>query len=425
MTSSRKSGIVLCLLVCASLLVGLLGGCAAPTPTASATSTPTPPPEKIKLTVMFAWPSDSFAAEEEKMVAAKFKDKYDITFKPVENPEQTIKTTISSGEPLDLAFYWSDSMKTFVDAGMALDLTPYLDADGGAWKKTFLDGSLDTATIDGKIWAVPITPVYPMILANKDLLDQAGVTLSDRPSWDEFMAACATIKSKLGIIPFGNSWPSWIHRNNLQSVWPTDDQLKQWSAGQISFNDPLVKKALDGVKEMYDKEYCYPGSGALTVTLDQVVSAFKTKKIAMMAEVNFLAAGVVKDAGFTNIQVLSLPHIGPSVHQMAGGANGLMIPVNVKHPEASIEIAKYLTSVEVVQKRVDGGSPVAIKGVTSSDPAVIAYAKESGNGFGVNEILQLSPKLSEYLDQSMPANYIFDPAAALVDLEKLRVEAIG
>lgn len=152
----------------------------------TAGETVAPSGEKIKLTLMFAWPGDTNAAEEEKMVKEHFKDKYDISFKPVDgNVEKTIKTTIAAGEPVDLAFYWTNTMDTFVNADMALDLTPYLDADP-KWKNSFIDGMLDMANFNGKIYSVPNTPVYGLMIANKDLLDKAGVTLPDQPTWDEF-----------------------------------------------------------------------------------------------------------------------------------------------------------------------------------------------------------------------------------------------
>ncbi|MFD0695934.1 ABC transporter substrate-binding protein [Paenibacillus sp. GCM10027628] len=417
----KKSSMVLCLSMSLALVVSACGNQSSTGD--SIVGKNEAAAKKTKLTLMIAWPGDEIGKKEEELVAKRFADKYDITFKPVVDPEKTIKTTIASGEPVDLAFYWTGNMDTFVDANMALDLTPYLDANGGEWKNTFVEGTLEKGTYKGKTFSVPITPVYFMMLANKDLLDKAGVSLPDQPTWEGFKNALGTVKEKLGITPFGNSWVSWTHAGLLFSVWPDDAKLQQWSKGEIPFTDPTVVKAFDETKSIYDKEYVYPGKGALTVTQDQILTAFKSEKIAIMAYINYQASKAVKDSGLKNVQVLSWPYMG-SRTKVPGDANGYMIPANVKHPEASIEILKYLTSTEIAQHRVDSGAPVSVKGVKISDPKVAQYAKDAGNLYVEKDINALSPKINEYLNTKMPANYIFDPKKTLEDLEKLRLEAI-
>jgi len=423
MRSKRKSRVLTASLIALALL---LSACST---TDNATSTDNEGSDsankKTKLTLMFAWPDDVNAKKEEELVKEHFADKYDITFKPVDNNvEKTIKTTISAGEPVDLAFYWTTSMETFVKSNMALDLTPYLEENNGEWKDTFVEGSLDGGTIDGKIYAVPNTPVYPLMLANKDLLDKAGVTLSDNPTWDEFMLALATIKEKLGISPVGisNSWANWALRNNLLTIWPDEEKFTEWTQGKIPFNDPTAVKAFDAAKEIYDKDYAYPGKGALTATLDQVSMAFKSEKVAIIAYINYLADSAVKESGLQNVQVLSFPYMGPEKKVM-GGFNGYMIPANVEHPEASVEVLKYLTSKEVLQYRVDNGSPVPVKDVTIKDPKVAAFSKDT-SAVSSKEVTKLSSKMEEYFNNKLPANYIFNQQSTLKELEKLRLESV-
>jgi ABC-type glycerol-3-phosphate transport system substrate-binding protein len=418
----RKRTVVLLLTICFALIVSACGSGAASTSDGSGGTSN----DKPKLTLMISWPGDPNGKVEEELVAKQFGDKYDITFKPADNNlEKTIKTTIASGEPLDLVVYWPGEMATFVNANMALDLTPYLDENNGEWRNTFVDGVMSQGTYNGKVYAVSNTPAIPVLEVNKDILDQAGVTLSDHPTWDEFKQALVTIKEKTGITPLGlpKDWASWSVRELLYSVWPDDAKLLEWSKGQIPFTDSHVVKVFDEVKDIYDKELVYPGKGALTTTLDQVNVAFKTGKIAIKANVNFQSAQSIKDAGLNNVQILSWPHLGSRTKVM-GATNGYMIPANVKHPEASVEILKFLTSAEVMQHRVDNGSPVTVKGVKSDDPNFAQYSKDIGNLYTEKEVQSLSTKLGDYMSNNMPANYIFDGMKSLEELDKLRLEAI-
>ncbi|XID94624.1 ABC transporter substrate-binding protein [Paenibacillaceae bacterium WGS1546] len=433
MLQVRKSAKLISATLVLTLLIAACGksesgapgnGNAAESPSASASApNGSKAGEKIKLTLMIAPVDDPSSKIEEQMVAEHFKDKYDITFKPWDsNVEKTLKTTIAASQPIDVAMYWPGAMETFVDSGMALDLTPYLDEDEGAWRKTFVGNSLDAGTYDGKVYAVPYAAVYPLLEVNKDIADQAGVTFPDGElNWDDFMQKLETIKEKTGIVPFGLSkdWGTWVPRNNLMTIWPDDSSRSDFAAGKIPFTDPLVVEAFEASKELYDK-YVYPGKGALSTTLEQVNVAFKAGKIAVKANVNILAAQSVKESGLPNVQIVSWPNMG--LNYVLGGSNGYMVPVNVPHPEASVEIIKYLTSAEVLQKRVDTGAPVTVDGVVSDDPNFALYAKDIAN-IQAEEVIHLSTKLTDILNTKMPANYIFNGKSSLDELEKLRLEA--
>ncbi|MBB6732094.1 ABC transporter substrate-binding protein [Cohnella zeiphila] len=396
-------------------------GSTSPSQTKEAAPEQTKPGEKIKMTLMITSADNPASKEIEGVVAEHFKDKYDITFKPWDgnNAEKTIKTTIAANNPIDLTQYWPTQMETFVNADMALDLTPYLDANGGEWRNSFLDRVIESGTYNGKVYALPFSAVYPMLIANQDILDKAGVKLPDGPqSWDDFMAMLGRIQEKTGVWPIGinKDWAAWVPRNNLITIWPDDARMTAFATGKTPFTDPLVVEAFEASKELYDK-YVYPGKGALTTTLDQVNIAFKQGKIAIKADVNTNAAQSIKDSGLTNISIGSWPTKG--LNYVLGGSDGYFIPANAKHPEASIEIMKYLTSPEILQMRVDKGSPVTIKDVKSDDPNLALYSKDAGR-IEPKEIINVAPQFMDIVNGKMPANYIFNGKSSLDELEKVR-----
>ena len=126
------------------------------TPQTQAAAETTKPPQKVELVIMIAATDDKAMEEIVNKTIAKFPD-YNITSKPWEtaNAEKIIKTTIAAGDPIDIAMYWPNQMETFVNANMALDLTPYLDENGGEWRNTFVDKALEIGTYNGKTYAVP------------------------------------------------------------------------------------------------------------------------------------------------------------------------------------------------------------------------------------------------------------------------------
>ncbi|MDO3411918.1 extracellular solute-binding protein [Saccharibacillus sp. CPCC 101409] len=383
--------------------------------------------DKIRLTLMIAGPEDVNSEREQQMVARHFADRYDLTFKTWEasNAEKVIKTSIASEEPLDLAMYWPGEIDRFANGDLALDLTPYLEANDGQWKATFIEGVLGAGTYKEKVFAVPNAPIYPLLEVNMDILDQAGIRLSgDTVDWNEFKQMLQTIKEQTGIRPLGiqKNWTSWPVRELLYSVWPDESKLLEWSQGKIPFTDPNVVRVFQEVESLYTNGYVYPGQGALTMSQEQIDQAFDSGQIAVKANLNVLSAQSIRESGLEHVRILSWPHMGTRT-QVLGGFNGYMIPVNARHPEVSIEILKYLTSPEVLQHRVNNGAPVAIKGVMSDDPEFSEYAKDIANFYQQKEILSLSSSISQEIGDRMPANFLFYGMKAIEDLEKLRLDA--
>ncbi len=341
------------------------------------------------------------------------------------NMEKTIKTMIASGNPCDLALYWPNQMQTFVSSNMAMDLTPYLEADGGAWKNRWIEGSLDIGTFGGKVYNVPYETIYPMIIANKQILDKAGVTLpAGTWSWKDFMEACKKIKENTDAFPVAvrSDWVSWFPRNALLNIWNDNAELEKFNKGEISILEPRVVTAFDEIKYMFDNNYAYPGDGAVMAQPEEIDSAFKAGRIAMKADVNAFAAATIKNTGITDVAILSFPTQGP-LDNVLGGCSGYFIPANAKNPDASIELLKTLTSPEVQQIAVTNGSVTPIQGVTSSDPNMKYYAQDTERVYPT-EIMALSPQINDMLNSKMPAEYLYNGMKALEDLENLRLEAI-
>jgi ABC-type glycerol-3-phosphate transport system substrate-binding protein len=430
MLKSKKS-MILVFVIIMSILTSMVGCSqkdnASPEATNEATNaneTTTAPAEKQDFVIMIEFPDDATSSEVVKKIEEKFPNLNVISKPWSTNDAQTaIKTSVSADSPIDLAMYWPNQMETFVNADMALDLTPYLEANNNEWANVFVKDALNIGTYDGKVFAVPYASVYPMIEANVDIFEQAGVEVPEGDwTWEEFMQACATIKEKTGIMPVGlnSEWGCWTVRNGLLTSWDDKAQMESFIKGEIPFTDEKVVKVLDNAKELYEN-YCYPGEGAITASLDQINIAFKQGKIAMKMDVNVLAGKSVSESGLKNVAIVSWPRMG-KLDYLLGGSNGYMIPVSATNPDVSAEVLKYITSPEVMQLYVDNGTPVAVNGVQSNDPNFIKYSTDSDKVYP-KEITVLSPELNDYIAKQLPASYIFDSEGALKDLEDLRTSA--
>jgi ABC-type glycerol-3-phosphate transport system substrate-binding protein len=314
-------------------------------------------------------------------------------------------------------------MKIFTESNMALDLTPYLNADS-QWKSVWSPGAIESGNIDGKYVAVSYRTTYPLIQINKSLFEKAGVPVKDKWTWNEFVDACNKIKANTDVFPFGiNSvWGCWLVRNGLLQIWDAEEEMEAFNRGDISFSDSRVKKVFENVDALYKSNYIYPGEGALTTSNDQVLSAFARGRVAMIGNVNGNAMKTVKDtvAGAFEVATVSWPNMGnPASFRLLGGNDGYFIPANTKNPDKTVEVLKYLTSFEILQLWADDGKIVPSGKVVSSDANYAAYGKDASSVVAT-EIIQISSEINDYIVNNTPANYVLYGEKSLAELEDIR-----
>ena len=342
--------------------------------------------------------------------------------------ENIIKNSFAGGERIDIVAFWPHQMRTFVDNGMALDLTPYLEADS-AWKDSWIPETLEDGRFDGRYYALPYRISYPLLLVNRTIAVRADFDPRGEWTWDEFIRACEKISSHAGkpaeggVYPLGiNSiWASWFVRNGLMQIWDNDGELEAFTRGKIPFTDPRIKKCFENVKSLYDHNYLYPGPGALTTAYDQTLSAFVRGKIAMLANVNGNASAVkTMVAGTFDIAIMSWPNMGkPSQDRLLGSSDGYFIPANSRDPETALRVLKYLSSFDIIRLYADEGRIVPFKNIVSSNPDYPLYSAGIRK-IHSTEIVNFSPELNDYIIYNIPAYYILYGGTAIAELEKLR-----
>ncbi|RKP56289.1 extracellular solute-binding protein [Cohnella endophytica] len=407
---------------------------ASTSPSVAASETPAPSesaPVKI-INVEFYGKIVEFSSTDAMMAEVKdeLKDKYKINDIQVDwgNLEKVVKTGIASGTPADVYQFWPQAMKTFVDNGQALDLTPYLEADGGKWKDSFNQTLLDIGKYDGKYYNVPLASNFSLMIVNKDLFEKAGLTVSDTWSWDQFMAANQALKDKAGT-PFGfasHGNPDWLFRNGIMSLAKDQNKLEDLAAGKIAGNDPIYGTTLDNIKKLYDSQLWYPGKGALTATMDENKSAFLQGKVGIIGWVASDTAAFLKSAQEKGINavVVGWPTMGSS-DVILGGADGLFIPANAPHPEAAVEVLKTYLGDKVQAINAAAGYPTGNKNAVIEDPNIKKVVGLAAAIFP-HELEQLSPKLTDYVEKQILANYVLGGSSlkdVASDLDKLIKEA--
>ena len=390
---SRKIYSVLCVLLIAAFVLSACG---------------TQPAKKEPVTITW-WhisTKDPALSDWQKMaddyMASHTNVKIEITVLENEAFKTKLTTVMQSGEVPDIFQSWGGGgLAEQIDAGLLKDITADLDADGGAWRKTFAPGALAVFSKDGKNYGVPWDMGMVGWWYNKDLFAQAGIT-STPATWSEFLADVQKLKDA-GITPIslgeGDTWTGMHIWSYLATRIGGEAAFTAAASRKGSFADPAFVQAGVELKNLLD----LPPSqdGYLGATHDEMQATFGNGLAAM--ELSGQWAPTVQKAnsadgiGVKNLGLFNFPAVEGGAGQASdviGGGNGFAIGKNAE-PEA-IDFVKYLTSQanQTVIAASGTGIPV-VKGAESglTDPNLLLVQQS----FAAAKYFQL------YYDQVLPS----------------------
>ncbi|WP_253761101.1 ABC transporter substrate-binding protein [Hamadaea flava] len=174
-------------------------------------------PVKLRF-LSLAWQKESLAANKQ-IVDDWNKANPDIQIEYVQGDWNSVHdqllTSFEGGDAADIIHYESAALGEFAKQGYLADLSSLLPAD---FKSEISDKVWQTVTVDGKVVGVPFLLESQVVLANKKLLDAAGVTVpaANAPwTWDEF-AANAKKLTKPG--QYGVAWALKSPTNRVMNL---------------------------------------------------------------------------------------------------------------------------------------------------------------------------------------------------------------
>lgn len=86
----------------------------------------------------------------------------------------------------------------YQQSGLLADLTPFIE-DGTIQTENIPQSVLESGSIDGKCYAISLGSTVPMMLYDKAIVQEAGVTIPDQMTMDELFDICQTIYEKTGV----------------------------------------------------------------------------------------------------------------------------------------------------------------------------------------------------------------------------------
>ena len=228
--------------------------------------------------------------------------------------------------------------------GWLTDLSPSL-AEGNYDVADILPPVRDALSANGKQYAVPFYGESSILMYNKEILDAAGVKISNKPTWQEVAAAAKKVNSPAhaGICLRGK--PGW---GDLFAPLTTVVQTfggnwydMQWNA---KVNSPEFVQAVTFYKDLLAAA---GEKDPVSYSFNECLTALKTGKVAMWYDASVAASMLEADDSPVKGK-MGYAH-APVVKTKESGwlwSWNLAVPANTQHKDAAIKFVKWATSKE-------------------------------------------------------------------------------
>lgn len=263
-----------------------------------------------------------------------------------------LRSSIASGnQPEIFIEYGGSRIQDYVEAGILLDMQPYLDADPD-WEGSFLDDLFDKWHFESTpgTYGVPTQFYAVMLYYNKSVLAEHGF---DTPpeTMDELREMCQTMLDA-GQQPMSlgekDIWRGGHLLNNLVIKSYGAQGVTDIASRTMNYDDPRMVELYEMIQEFNDKGFF--GPNAVGVDSNTEDSDFLTNKVPLKFQGTWFLPQVAADyeGDISNIGVARFPYINAEFKDswQGGAAEAFSISNRPETNEAAVEVVKYLTSKE-------------------------------------------------------------------------------
>ena len=326
---------------------------------------------------------------------------------------------------------------SFIKAGHVLNLTSYMNEDGGSWQGEFSDKALavnefksqNEFGIEPGIYGVPFDMMNIQMLYNKDLFKKAGLDPEQPPkNWKEFLEAGSKLHAAgiQGMVSgWGEDWLLGCFAYDYAFNIMGEDKLIATLKGDVAYTDPDWVKVLSLFEDMRDNNLL--ASGVVTMV----------NKVAEQSFANGRAAFAFNGSWCVNVYHgmnpglnygVMLPPLYSDKYPMKilGGAGGSFM-VNSRSPrrEKAIEFLKWFTAKaqqEYLAEKTHN-LPANKESLSMISPVLSQFADDMENTYHWNSLPVVeNPQVTEMFNKGIQAIIIDEksPQEAAAEVQALK-----
>jgi len=319
----------------------------------------------------------------------------------------------------------------FIANGWAEPLNDYFSASDF---DQYLDGMMNSVTLDGKVYGIPLYTNAIHFFYRKDLLDKYGMAKPE--TWEELIKTAMFITGKENNPDLNGYISMWaqiegLFMNYLQFLWGAGGQFFDKN-GMPDVDSPEAVKALSTMVDMIYKYKVAPES-ILTYKPNDAMALFGQGRAVFMIVQDFVWPLLNKDNSVVKGKVVMdrVPYFEGHSDAATVCMGGWILSVNPhsKHKKEAAELIRHLTSSASGQVlAIKAGAMPAVKGMENNQELLKSYpiAKTLYKDFSVGDVRPSAqagknyPELSHIMQKEIHAALLREktPAQAMADAQK-------
>lgn len=316
--------------------------------------------ETQDVTIWYYWETEGHQVALDKVIQDynDSQDDYEVTAKyvPFADFKKQLSIGASADELPDIAILDSPDHASYATMGIFEDLTGKFDVDN------YYEGTVNSCTLDGKLYGVPFGANCLALYYNEDMLNEKGCTVPT--TWDELMdtAKSLTTDSVSGL--------AFCSVQNEEGTFNFVPWLWSTGAGSYEIDSEGGIKALTFAKDLVD-------SGVMSKectnwTQGDVMNQFISGNVAMMVNGPWQIPTMQQEAPDLNWKVTLIPK-DSEYASCLGGENYAVIKGG--NTEGALAFLEYATEEEQVKYMMDAF------GYISADQTIAENQFEEGSPY--------------------------------------------
>ncbi|MEV1054427.1 ABC transporter substrate-binding protein [Streptomyces sp. NPDC049887] len=233
----------------------------------------------------------------------------------------------------------------------------------------FLPPVLDTATYEGRLYAVPYVTNAGMLYYRKDVLDREG--LAPPRTWAELEHQARTLAPRYGLGGYAGQFLPYegLTVNATEAVYSAGGTILG-DDGRVTVDSPAARAGL-GFLTRGVRDGWIPGE-ALTYKEEESRQAFQDGRLLFLRNWPYAYAGASGADSRVAGKFGAVPLPGPDGPgtSVLGGSN-LAVSARARHPESANDLIAYLTSAPVQRKVLTEGALPPVRAELYQDPGLI------------------------------------------------------
>ena len=235
---------------------------------------------------------------------------------------------------------------------------------------SFLPRVVDTATYDGRLYAVPYVTNAGLLLYRKDVLAEAGV--APPRTWAELERAAETLAPEHGLDGYAGQFLPYegLTVNAAEAVYSAGGTILGDEGERVTVNSTAAREGIEfltrGVREGWIPRQ------ALAYKEEESKQAFQDGRLLFLRNWPYAYVGASAEGSPVAGRIGAVPLPGPDGPgtSVLGGSN-LAVGTRARHPDSAARLIAYLTSEPVQRQVLTRGALPPVRAALYEDPELV------------------------------------------------------